>query len=80
MTYTHGWDPVPGDIAAIVMQAANRALVNPSQIRSESVGSESTTYLIPASGEALGVLLSNTEKRVLDRYRRTSGTVRIRPL
>jgi hypothetical protein len=79
VTYTHGWDPVPGDIAAIVMQAANRALVNPSQIRSESVGSESTTYLIPTTGEALGVLLSRTEKRVLDRYRRTSGTVRVRP-
>lgn len=77
VTYTHGWDPVPGDIAAIVMQAANRSLVNPEQIRSESVGGESTTYLIPASGEALGVLLSRTEQRVLDRYRRTSGTVRI---
>lgn len=78
VTYTHGWDPVPGDIKAIVMQAANRALVNPEQIRSENVGGESTTYLIPTTGEALGVLLSRTEQRVLDRYRRTSGTVRIR--
>lgn len=79
VTYTHGWDPVPGDIAAIVMQAANRVLVNPSQIRSEAVGGESTTYLIPATGEALGVLLSRTEMRVLDRYRRTAGSVRVRP-
>lgn len=79
VTYTHGWDPVPGDIAAIVMQAANRSLVNPSQVRSETVGGESTTYLIPTTGEALGVLLSRTEMRVLDRYRRTAGSVRVRP-
>lgn len=78
ITYTHGWDPVPGDIQAIVMQAANRVMVNPGQIRSETVGGESVTYLIPATGEALGVLLSKTEQRVLDRYRRTAGSVRLR--
>lgn len=79
VTYTHGWDPVPADIAAIVMQAANRAIVNPGQLRSETVGGESVTYLIPTSGEALGVLLSRTEQRVLDRYRLTAGTVAVRP-
>lgn len=79
VTYTHGWAEVPGDIAAIVMQAANRGMVNPGQLRSETVGGESTTYLIPTTGEALGVLLSRTEMRVLDRYKRTSGTVRVRP-
>ncbi|MYR29804.1 MULTISPECIES: hypothetical protein [unclassified Streptomyces] len=78
VTYTHGFDPVPGDIAAIVAQAATRVMVNPSAVRSETVGGESVTYLIPATGEALGVLLSRTEQRVLDRYRRTSGTVRLR--
>jgi hypothetical protein len=78
VTYTHGWDPVPGDIQAIVMQAANRVLVNPSAIRSETVGGESVTYLIPATGEALGVLLSRTEMKVLDRYRRTAGTMQVR--
>jgi hypothetical protein len=78
VTYTHGWDPVPGDIQAIVMQAANRVLVNPSGIRSETVGGISTTYLIPATGENLGVLLSRTEQKALDRYRRTVGSVRLR--
>lgn len=78
VTYTHGWDPVPGDITAIVMQAANRVLVNPSQIRSETVGGESVTFLIPSAGEALGVLLSRTEQKVLDRYRLTAGTMRVR--
>jgi hypothetical protein len=77
VTYTHGWDPVPGDIQAIVMQAANRVIVNPSGVRSETVGGESVTYLIPAAGEYLGVLLSRTEQRVLDRYRRTAGSVRL---
>lgn len=78
VTYTHGWDPVPGDIQAIVMQAANRVMVNPSQIRSETVGGESVTYLVPAIGEALGVLLSRTEMKVLDRYRRTAVSMRMR--
>lgn len=78
VTYTHGYDPVPGDIQAIVLQAANRVIVNPSGIRSETVGGESVTYLIPAVGEYLGVLLSRTEQRVLDRYRRTAGTVNLR--
>lgn len=77
VTYTHGWDPVPGDIVAIVLQAANRVIVNPSGIRSEAVGGISTTYLIPATGENLGVLLSRTEQRVLDRYRRTAASVRL---
>lgn len=78
VTYTHGWDPVPGDIQAIVMQAATRVIVNPSGIRSETVGGESVTYLIPATGEALGVLLSRTEQKVLDRYRRTAGSLQVR--
>ncbi|MFJ7176408.1 hypothetical protein ACIQXA_08370 [Streptomyces massasporeus] len=78
VTYTHGWDEVPGDIRAIVLQAANRVIVNPSGIRSEAVGGESVTYLIPAVGEYLGVLLSRTEQKVLDRYRRTAGSVNLR--
>jgi hypothetical protein len=78
VTYTHGWDPVPGDIQAIVMAAANRVIVNPSSLRSETVGGESVTYLIPNGGEALGILLSELEKRALRAYRRTSGTVRLR--
>lgn len=80
VTYTHGYDPVPGDVQAVVMQAVNRVLVNPGQIRSEVIGGESTTYLIPATGEALGLLLSKTEQRVLDRYKRTAGTVRMKSL
>jgi hypothetical protein len=78
VTYTHGWDDAPGDIKAIVLQAANRVIVNPSGIRSETVGGESVTYLIPAAGEYLGVLLSRTEQKVLDRYRRTAGSVNLR--
>jgi hypothetical protein len=78
VTYTHGWDEVPGDIKAIVLQAANRVIVNPSGIRSETVGGESVTYLIPAVGEYLGVLLSRTEQKVLDRYRRSAGSVSLR--
>lgn len=80
VTYTHGYDPVPADLAVIAMQAANRVLVNPSAIRSETVGGISTTYLIPGTGEALGVLLSKTEQRALARYRRAAGTIRLKSL
>ncbi|KUN99490.1 hypothetical protein AQJ84_11115 [Streptomyces resistomycificus] len=78
VTYTHGWEEVPGDIKAIVLQAANRVIVNPGGLRSETVGGESVTYLVPNGGEALGVLLSELEKRALRRYRPASGTVRLR--
>lgn len=79
VTYTHGWEPVPGDIAAIVRQAVGRALIDPSgMVKGETVGGESTQYMVPSSGEPLGILLSKTEQRVLDRYRRRSGSVRVR--
>lgn len=79
VTYAHGWDPIPADIQAVVTQAVQRVLVNPDQVRSETVGGESVTYLFPSTGEALGLLLSRVEKKALDRYKRTSGTVRVSP-
>lgn len=78
VTYEHGWDPVPGDIKAVVMQSAARVLVNPGQIRSEVVGGVSTVYAVPVSGESLGVLLTAAERRTLNGYRRGVGTVRVR--
>lgn len=78
VTYEHGYDRVPGDIRNVVLQAAGRVMVNPSQIRSEVVGSISTVYAVQVSGEALGVLLTAAERRALNRYRRRAGTTRVR--
>lgn len=78
VTYEHGWDPVPGDIRNVVLQAAGRVFVNPSQIRSEVVGGISTVYAVPVSGQALGVLLTSAEEKTLDRYKRRAGTTRVR--
>jgi hypothetical protein len=78
VTYEHGFDPVPGEVATVALQSALRVLVNPSQIRSEVVGGVSTVYAVPVGGEALGVLLTAAERRVLDKYRRRGGTVRLR--
>ncbi len=69
VTYTHGFDPVPDDIRAVTIQAASRAFTNPEGVRSEGIGSYSTTYTVLASGSALGVVLSPEEQSVLDRYK-----------
>lgn len=79
VTYEHGYDPVPGYVRNVALQAAGRVMVNPSQIRSEVVGGISTVYAVQVSGEALGVLLTSAERRTLDRYpRRRAGTTRVR--
>lgn len=78
VTYEHGFDPVPGNVTAVVLQSAARVLVNPLQIRSEVVGGVSTVYAVPVGGEALGVLLTKAEREVLNDYRRRGGTVRMR--
>lgn len=44
VTYSHGYDPVPGEIKRVCLQAAARAYRNPEGLRSETTGSESYTY------------------------------------
>lgn len=46
VTYTHGYASadVPAELKRICLQAAGRAMVNPSGLRSETIGSESYTY------------------------------------
>lgn len=77
VTYSHGYAEVPPDVVAVVCGMATRVLQNPSNLRSETVGSYSVTYTIPATGEALGINLSRYEKQILDRYRRRASTIRV---
>lgn len=70
VTYTHGFDPIPDDILAVVFQVAGRAYgVNPldTGINQETLGSYNYSTGSAASSGALGFLLP--ERMVLDRYR-----------
>lgn len=77
VTYSHGYATVPPDVLSVVCGMITRVFQNPANLRSETVGSYSVTYTIPATGEALGINLSRYEKQILDRYRRKATTVRM---
>ncbi len=77
VTYTHGYAEVPAEVLSVVCGVVLRVLTNPSGYRSETVGSYSVTYAVPATGEQLGTNLTRYEMRVLDRYRRKVDTVKV---
>lgn len=77
VTYSHGYATVPPDVVAVVCGMVLRALANPSGYRSETVGSYSVTYAVPATGEQLGVNLTRYEAKALDRYRRKANTIKV---
>lgn len=74
VTYTHGYSDVPGDVVAVVLSAATRALTNPRDFRQRSVGSSSVTY----AAETIGVALAPSDRDLLARYRRRSAVVGFR--
>jgi hypothetical protein len=77
VTYTHGYAEVPAEVLSVVCGVVLRVLTNPSGYRSETVGSYSVTYAVPATGEQLGTNLTRYEMRMLDRYRRKADTVKV---
>lgn len=77
VTYSHGHASVPGDVVAVVCAMVLRAYGNPSNLRSETVGSYSVTYAVPATGESLGINLTRYERQALDRYRRKATTIKV---
>lgn len=77
VTYSHGYATVPADVLGVVCGAVLRVLANPSGYRSETVGSYSVTYAVPATGEQLGVNLTRYEAKALDRYRRKANTIKV---
>jgi hypothetical protein len=69
VTYTHGWPvaEIPADIRMVTFRLA-RALyrLSEGEIRSESIGSYSVTYLQSSSGQsAADVVLSALDRRVV---------------
>ena len=77
VTYTHGYVEVPDDVLSVVCGVVLRVLSNPSGYRSETVGSYSVTYAVPATGEQLGTNLTRYDMKLLDRYRRKADTVKV---
>jgi hypothetical protein len=75
--YSHGYTSSPGDVVSVVCAMLLRVFGNPGNLRSETVGSYSVTYAVPATGEQLGINLTRYEQKALDRYRRKAGTIRV---
>jgi hypothetical protein len=44
VTYTHGYDPIPTAIKAVVLSVAARVLDSPAAVRQETIGAYSVTY------------------------------------
>jgi hypothetical protein len=80
VTYTHGYEEIPGDVVAVVCQIAGRAFGTKSEdagFTGETVQGYSYTVGGAAAAGPLGML--EDEKRVLDRYRRRGGAIRMGP-
>lgn len=77
VTYSHGYTAPPGDVVGVSCAMILRAFSNPNNLRSETVGSYSVTYAVPATGEQLGINLTRYEQKVLDRYRRKAATIKV---
>ena len=73
VTFTHGYAEVPSDVVAVALTAAQRVLSNPNDLRQETVGAVSVTY----AAETIGASLSQADRDLLARYRRTFAVGRV---
>jgi hypothetical protein len=65
--YSHGYDPVPPDLVALIVGSVQGVVAAPAGVQSRSVGSYSVTYRDGADVAGLGAL--GTGGGMLDRYR-----------
>lgn len=75
VTYSHGYQTIPDDIRGVCISVAARAYSNPSGLRGETIGSYSVQYA--GAGDILvpGISLSDTEKKILGKYRRRAASL-----
>lgn len=69
VTYSHGYTQAPADVAGVVLSVAARITGNAEGYRSMTVGGVSYTY---DDGAGAGGGLTESEKAILNRYRRLS--------
>lgn len=67
--FTHGYDTVPAEVAAIVQAAAVRAVANPGSLVRTQAGPFSETYSQSGINQVIPLTLLDAEKTVLDEYR-----------
>jgi hypothetical protein len=65
----HGYETVPGEVAAVVCSIVSRVAPNPLGVVREQTGPFSVTYSQTAFNQAGGVVLLANEKDVLAAYR-----------
>ena len=79
VTYSHGYEEVPADVVAVVCGMVMRTLTAPTMaggVRSETVGPYS--YQLDAAGTGISVMMSQADRDVLKRYRKTEGMISVR--
>lgn len=74
VTYSHGYETVPDDVVAVVLDVAAKSLTNPAGLRSVSIDDYTRTYAVETLG---GSVLSDSNKVKLASYRRPVSTSRL---
>lgn len=72
VTYSHGYTEVPEDVEGVCLDLAAATLSNPERLRSESVGSESRTYMVETFGTGS---LTASHRDLLRDFKRTTFSV-----
>lgn len=79
VTYSYGVTQVPRDVASVVVGMVIRTLTAPTTaggMTGENLGPYS--YRTDGSGAGAAVLMTDADRRVLDRYRRSAGMTMVR--
>jgi hypothetical protein len=78
VTYTHGHDPVPDAIVGVVASIAARTVVrSPADAGVVQESIDGYSYTVGQVGAAGGFGLFPDERQILDRFRRSGGTIRV---
>lgn len=65
VTNSHGYDPIPGDLAAVCLTLAVRLAGNPMRLQSQQIGAVRVQF---ESSRGSSALLDDAETRIIDRY------------
>lgn len=76
VTYTHGYEEIPGDIVAVCLEMVARVWANPGAVVSETVGNVQTTFSVQPVN---GLLLTDAELATINRaIGQSMGSVQLR--